>query len=72
MKAKNTVIKIEFNEDKIRALEGILKKKGKSLDDEIKSFIAREYKRNVPKILREFLDNEEDQEQDKEKNNVEE
>lgn len=52
---KNQLI-VEYNEDKIKAIRVSLKDKNKDFDEEIIKFIDGLYNKNVPKVLKNYID----------------
>ena len=54
---KKVNIKIEYEEEKLKALDVSLKEKGKELNSELTSFLDSLYQRNVPKLLKKFVEN---------------
>jgi hypothetical protein len=48
---------IEFPETKLHALEFCMREKGADLEDTVAQFISSLYEKNVPKIMKGFLEN---------------
>lgn len=53
---KKFQLKVEYNEDKIKAIRVSLKDKNKDFDEEIIKFIDGLYNKNVPKVLKNYID----------------
>lgn len=53
---KNIQIKLDYNEDKIKAIRVSLKLKNKNFDEEILKFLDGLYNKNVPKILKNYIE----------------
>lgn len=53
---KNIQLKVEYNEDKIKAIKVSLKAKNKDFDEEILKFLDGLYNKNVPKLLKKFIE----------------
>jgi len=53
---KNIQLKVEYNEDKIKAMKVSLKEKNKDFDEEILKFLDGLYNKNVPKLLKKFIE----------------
>lgn len=53
---KNIQLKIQYNEDKIKAIKVSLKGKNKDFDEEILKFLDGLYNKNVPKLLKKFIE----------------
>lgn len=53
---KNIQLKVEYNEDKIKAIKVSLKEKNKDFDEEILKFLDGLYNKNVPKLLKKFIE----------------
>jgi len=65
---KKFQFKLEYNEEKIKAIKVSLKDKGKELDEEIIKFLDGLYNKNVPKLLKKYIEEdfkEEDKSEDK-------
>lgn len=76
---KKFQFKLEYNEEKVKAIKVSLKDKGKNLDEEIIKFLDGLYNKNVPKLLKKYIeqdfkeeDKTEDKTEDEKKENVEE
>jgi len=72
---KKFQFKVEYNEEKIKAIKVSLKDKNKELDEEIIKFLDGLYNKNVPKLLKKYIEQdfkEEDKTEDQKKENVEE
>ncbi|MCR3758914.1 hypothetical protein KYB31_07910 [Clostridium felsineum] len=57
---KKVALKINYNEEKLKALRVVLEQKNKNLDKEIENYIEGLYQKNVPKILKVFIENNKD------------
>lgn len=53
---KKITLKINYEEQKMKAIKVSLKEKGKSFDDELVKFIEGLYKKNVPKVLKKYIE----------------
>ena len=53
---KNIQLKVEYNENKIKAIKVSLKEKNKDFDEEILKFLDGLYNKNVPKLLKKFIE----------------
>ena len=53
---KNVQLKVDYNEDKIKAIKVSLKVKSKDFDEEILKFLDGLYNKNVPKLLKKFIE----------------
>jgi len=65
---KKFQFKVEYNEEKIKAIKVSLKDKNKELDEEIIKFLDGLYNKNVPKLLKKYIEEdfkEEDKSEDK-------
>ena len=72
---KKFQFRLEYNEEKIKAIKVSLKDKNKELDEEIIKFLDGLYNKNVPKLLKKYIEQdfkEEDKTQDKKEEKVEE
>ena len=49
---KKFQFKLEYNEEKVKAIRVSLKDKGKELDEEIVKYLDGLYNKNVPKLLK--------------------
>jgi len=47
---------VEYNEEKIKAIKVSLKDKGKELDEEIIKYLDVLYNKNVPKLLKKYIE----------------
>jgi hypothetical protein len=67
---KKITFKIDYDEEKLKAIKVSLKEKNKDFDKELLNFIEGLYKKNVPKVLKKYIEGslEEDNKQDKVKN----
>lgn len=54
---KKVSIKIEYEEEKLKALDVSLKEKDRELNNELTSFLDGLYQKNVPKLLKKFVEN---------------
>ena len=74
-KMKKFQFTVEYNEEKIKAIKVSLKDKGKELDEEIIKYLDVLYNKNVPKLLKKYIEQdfkEEDKTEDQKKEKVEE
>ena len=72
---KKFQFKLEYNEEKIKAIKVSLKDKNKELDEEIIKLLDWLYNKNVPKLLKKYIEQdfkEEDKTEDEKKEKVEE
>lgn len=53
---KNIQIKINYDEEKMKAIRMSLLEKSKDFDDEILKFIDTLYQKNVPKVLKKYIE----------------
>lgn len=53
---KKITLKIDYSEEKLKALRVSLKEKNKDLDKEIVAHIESLYQRNVPKMLKIYVE----------------
>lgn len=53
---KKITLKIDYSEEKFKALKISLKEKNKDLDEEIINHIESLYQRNVPKMLKIYVE----------------
>ncbi|MCB2309247.1 DUF6103 family protein [Clostridium estertheticum] len=53
---KKYQFKLQFNEEKIKAIKVSLKDKNKNLDEEIIKFLDSLYSKNVPKLLKKYIE----------------
>lgn len=53
---KKTIIKFEYGEEKLMALENYLEKKDTDLDTELEDTIEKLYEKYVPSQVREFIE----------------
>lgn len=53
---KKTSFKISYEEEKIKAISVSLKSKDKNINDEIVKFLDGLYNKNVPKLLKQFIE----------------
>lgn len=53
---KKITLKIDYSEEKLKALRVSLKEKNKDLDKEIVDHIESLYQRNVPKMLKIYVE----------------
>ena len=53
---KKFQFRVGYNEDKIKALRISLKDKNKDLDEEIINFLDGLYNKNVPKVLKKYIE----------------
>lgn len=69
MATKNNSIKLNYSEEKVKAIKVALNEKGKDFDAEIVKFLDGLYEKNVPKLLKKYIENgQENNEQIKSKN----
>jgi|GEM_PF-3386934 len=65
---KKFQFKVEYNEEKIKAIKVSLKDKDKKLNEEIIKFLDGLYNKNAPKLLKKYIEEdfkEEDKSEDK-------
>lgn len=53
---KKVTVTVQYDEEKYKAVKMYLEKKGKSLDDEITSFIDTLFTRHIPATVREYFE----------------
>jgi len=53
---KKFQFKLEYNEEKVKAIKVSLKDKGKELDEEVIKFLDGLYNKNVPKLLKKYIE----------------
>ena len=53
---KKFQFKLEYNEEKVKAIKVSLKDKGKNLDEEIIKYLDGLYNKNVPKLLKKYIE----------------
>lgn len=53
---KKLQFKLEFNEEKMKAIRVCLKEKGKDFDAEMLKFLNKLYDKNVPKSLKSYIE----------------
>ncbi|HEY8890174.1 MAG TPA: DUF6103 family protein [Clostridium sp.] len=53
---KKFQFKLEYNEEKVKAIRVSLKDKGKELDEEIIKYLDGLYNKNVPKVLKKYIE----------------
>ncbi|MCB2295451.1 DUF6103 family protein [Clostridium algoriphilum] len=53
---KKIQFKVEFNDEKLKAIKVSLKDKNKNLDEEILKFLNGLYNKNVPKLLKKYIE----------------
>jgi len=53
---KKFQFKLEYNEEKVKAIRVSLKDKGKELDEEIVKYLDGLYNKNVPKVLKKYIE----------------
>ena len=53
---KKIQLKLEFNEEKMKAIKVCLKEKNKDFDTEIINFLNGLYKKSVPKSLKNYIE----------------
>ena len=53
---KKIQFKLEYNEEKVKAIKVSLKDKGKEFDGEIIKLLDKLYNKNVPKLLKEYIE----------------
>lgn len=54
---KKTSLKIDYEEEKLKAIDVSLKEKGRELNSEVINFLDGLYKKNVPALLKKFVEN---------------
>lgn len=57
MAIKNHTIKLNYNEEKVKAIKVALNEKDKDFDEEIIKFLDGLYEKNVPKLLKKYIEN---------------
>ena len=68
--SKKSKLNFSFPEEKMQALEFCLKEKGKDLDELLNEFLDSLYRKNVPIIMRKFLDPDKKEEENSGENDV--
>ncbi|MBU3174410.1 DUF6103 family protein [Clostridium estertheticum] len=68
---KKFQFKLEYNEEKVKAIKMSLKEKDKNLDEEIIKYLDGLYNKNVPKLLKKYIEDD-FKEEDKKEETVEE
>jgi hypothetical protein len=63
---KKTSLKLSYDEEKLKAISVALKSKNKNLNDELIKFLDGLYNKNVPKLLKQFIEESESIETTKE------
>ncbi|AGK96619.1 DUF6103 family protein [Clostridium pasteurianum] len=63
---KKTSLKLSYDEEKLKAISVALKSKNKNLNDELIKFLDGLYNKNVPKLLKQFIEESESSETIKE------
>jgi len=53
---KKLQFKVEFNEEKMKAIKVSLKEKNKDFDEEVLKFLNGLYNKNVPKSLKNYIE----------------
>ena len=53
---KKVQIKVEFNEEKLKAIKLSLDAKQRDFDEEIVKFLDGLYNKNVPKVLKQYIE----------------
>ena len=54
---KKTSLRIDYEEEKLKAIDVSLKEKGRELNSEVINFLDGLYKKNVPALLKKFVEN---------------
>ena len=54
---KKTSLKIDYEEEKLKAIDVSLREKGRELNSEVINFLDGLYKKNVPALLKKFVEN---------------
>lgn len=54
---KKTSLKIDYEEEKLKAIDVSLREKGRELNIEVINFLDGLYKKNVPALLKKFVEN---------------
>lgn len=54
---KKITLKISYDEEKIKAIKIALSEKNKSFDSEIIKYLDGLYNKNVPKLLKKYIEN---------------
>ena len=54
---KKTSLKIDYEEEKLKAIDVSLREKGRELNGEVINFLDGLYKKNVPALLKKFVEN---------------
>ena len=62
---KKVVLKLNFDEEKMKALRVIFQEKNKDVEAEIGKYLESLYQKNVPKVLKMFVEKEENSEENK-------
>lgn len=57
MASKKSSLKLSYDEEKYKAIKMALGEKNKDLDAEIVRFLDGLYEKNVPKILKKYIEN---------------
>ena len=60
---KKVIIKIVYDEEKLKAIRLSLKQKNKNFDGEINKFLDTLYTKNVPQVLRKYIESNFDDEE---------
>jgi len=53
---KKYQLKVEFNEEKMKAIKVSLKEKNKDFDEELLKFLNGLYNKSVPKLLKKYIE----------------
>ncbi len=61
---KKTIMKISYEEEKLKAIKVSLKDKDKDIDEEIIKFLDGLYNKNVPKLLKKYIESDTNPEQE--------
>lgn len=54
---KKASLKIDYEEEKLKAIDVSLREKGRELNSEVINFLDGLYKKNVPALLKKFVEN---------------
>ena len=54
---KKTSLRIDYEEEKLKAIDVSLKEKGRELNSEVINILDGLYKKNVPALLKRFVEN---------------
>ena len=54
---KKTSLKIDYEEEKLKAIDVSLRENGRELNSEVINFLDGLYKKNVPALLKKFVEN---------------